>query len=112
MHIDATTMAGALGDDLSWDVAYEHSLNFAHHAGASFMEGVQKTAYTELPVSYIFCEKDLIVSPEKQRAFIKVLEEAQGKEIHVVSLDTGHCPNWTMPEKLGDVIAELAEKAD
>jgi hypothetical protein len=51
----------------------------------------------------------LIVSPEKQRGFIKVLEQETGKEIKVVSLKAGHCPNWSMPERLGDVLAELAE---
>jgi hypothetical protein len=108
MHIDAVAMAGAVCNDLPWDIAYENALNFKHHSSASFVEKVTQAAYTTVPVSYVLCENDLVVSPEKQRGFVKVLEEA-GREVKVVSLQAGHCPNWSMYEKLGDVLGELAE---
>ncbi|KAH7408156.1 Alpha/beta hydrolase fold-1 [Phaeosphaeria sp. MPI-PUGE-AT-0046c] len=108
LHIDATTFAAAVCNDLSWDLAYENTLNFAHHSGASFLEPVTQVGYLDIPVSYIFCEKDLVVNPEKQQGFVDVVQEATGKDVHVVKLDSGHCPNWSMPEKLGDVIAEMA----
>lgn len=108
LHIDATAFAAVVCNDLPWDLAYENTLHLAHHSGASFLEPVTQAGYLDIPVSYIFCEKDLVVSTEKQQGFINVVKEATGKEVHVVKLDAGHCPNWSMPEKLGDVIAELA----
>lgn len=95
-------------NDLPWDLAYENTLNLAHHSGQSFLDKTTQAGYLDIPVSYIFCEKDLVVNVEKQQGFIDVVKEATGKEVHVVKLDAGHCPNWSMPEKLGDVIAEMA----
>lgn len=95
-------------NDLSWDLAYENTLNLAHHSGASFFEPITQAGYLDIPVSYIFCERDLVVDTGKQQGFIDVIKEATGKDVHVAKLDAGHCPNWSMPEKLGDTIAEMA----
>tara|TARA_R110002003_G_scaffold589_15_gene20669 strand:+ start:1735 stop:2067 length:333 start_codon:yes stop_codon:yes gene_type:complete len=109
MHVDAVGMASAACNDLPWEQGYENVLNFAHHSAESFLGKVTQVAYTDVPVSYLLCEDDLIVSPEKQRGFIQVLEEG-GRKVDVVSLKAGHCPNWSMPEELGDVIAAEAER--
>jgi pimeloyl-ACP methyl ester carboxylesterase len=103
-------MAGIICNDLPWEVAYENVLSFAHHSGATFLEEVTQVAYKELPVSYILCEKDLVVTPEQQQGFIKVIEEAKGEEVDVVRLPCGHCPNWSCPEKVADILEELAMK--
>jgi hypothetical protein len=109
MHVDAVGMASAACNDLPWEQGYENVLNFSHHSAESFLGRVTQVAYKDVPVSYLLCEDDLIVSPEKQRGFIRVLEEG-GKKVDVVSLKAGHCPNWSMPEELGDVIAAEAER--
>ncbi|KAF2030062.1 alpha/beta-hydrolase [Setomelanomma holmii] len=111
MHIDPVGMAFVACNDLPWDLAYENVLNFSHHSGPSFLEKVTQVAYKDVPVSYILCEDDLIVNPEAQKGFIKVIEEESGRKVDVVGLKAGHCPNWSMPEKLGDVIVAEAEKA-
>ena len=110
MHIDTLAMFRAICSDLPLDLAYEHGLNFRHHSGASFAEAVTQVAYTDVPVSYIFCEDDLVVSPEQQRRFIGVIEEAKGGKIPVVSLKAGHCPNFSIPEELGRAIVEEVER--
>lgn len=114
MHIDAVSMAAYVCNDLPWELAYENTLDFAHHSGASFPEPVTQVAYAsgEIPVSYIVCEKDLIVQVSVQRGFVKTIEEVSGRAVSVVSLESGHCPNWSMPERLGDVIIGEAEKED
>jgi hypothetical protein len=103
MHIDPIYMAGAVCNDLPWDVAYEHALNFAHHSSASFLDAVDRVAYKDVPVSYIVCEKDLIIQPEVQRKYVDVLKE-EGRKVEVVSVESGHCPMWSMVEKLVEVV--------
>jgi pimeloyl-ACP methyl ester carboxylesterase len=112
MHIDTVAMFRAICSDLPLDLAYENGLHFQHHSGASFAEKVTQVAYTDVPVSYIFCEDDLVVSPEMQRKFIGVIEEAKGGKIPVVSLKAGHCPNFSIPEALARAIVEEAERAE
>jgi pimeloyl-ACP methyl ester carboxylesterase len=111
MHGDAITVASGISNDLpSWEEAYECALQLPHHSAVSFEGIVTKAAYESLPVSYILCEKDYILSPETQRRFIGVLEEVQGKKIDVVSLDSGHCPNWSQPDKLVEILIKEAQK--
>jgi predicted esterase len=103
MHIDAVAMAAYVCNDLPWDLAYEHTLEFAHHSGPSMLEPVTQVAYADkdVPISYFLCEDDFVVQPDKQKRYIKVLEDA-GKEVSVVSLKSGHCPMWSMPKELVD----------
>lgn len=110
IHLDAVSIAAFTCNDLPWEIAYEKVLSFAHHSSASFMDPVTQVAYTgDVPVSYLVCEKDFVVSTGKQREFIKVLEES-GKSISVRSLECGHCPNWSMPKELAEVVVEEVEK--
>jgi pimeloyl-ACP methyl ester carboxylesterase len=101
-------MAAACGNDMAYEDAYEHAVGLAHHSSASFLEKVTQIAYADVPVSYIFCEDDLVVSPQLQEGFIKKIEEKKGEKVHVVKLKSGHCPNWSRPEELAKVVAEVA----
>jgi pimeloyl-ACP methyl ester carboxylesterase len=110
MHLDAVLLAGAVCNDMAWEDAYPLVLQLAHHSEAAFKERVTQLAYKEMSVAYVVCEKDLIVSKEKQMEFIGVLEEAKGGgKVQVRSLDAGHCPNWSCPDKVVDVLVQCAE---
>jgi pimeloyl-ACP methyl ester carboxylesterase len=109
MHLDAVLLAGTVCNDMSWEDAYPLVLQLAHHSEAAFRERVTELAYESIPVAYVVCERDLIVVPERQRLFVGVLEEARGEgEVEVYNLDAGHCPNWSCPEKVVDVLVECA----
>ncbi|CAO2657028.1 Nn.00g058310.m01.CDS01 [Neocucurbitaria sp. VM-36] len=108
MHISALAMTGAIADDLPWEQAYPLALQLSHHSAISFRGAVTQVAYESIPVSYVVCEKDFIIPPETQRRFIKMAEEGSGRKVDVKSLDCGHCPNWTMPEKLVEVVVGIA----
>lgn len=105
-------MFRAICSDLPLDLAYEHALNFQHHSAASFKEAVTTVGYKDIPTSYIFCEDDLVVSPEMQSKFIGVIEAAKGKAIEVVRLKAGHTPNFSMPEELARVVVQEAERVE
>lgn len=111
MHMDSVQIAHAVGNDLpSWEVAYEWALQLSHHSAVSLQGVMTQAAYESIPVSYILCEKDLIVSPEIQKKSIRVIEEVSGKKVDVISLDAGHCPNWSQPERLAEIIVQEADR--
>ncbi|KAF2220277.1 Alpha/beta hydrolase fold-1 [Elsinoe ampelina] len=110
MHIDASLSAGAIANDMSWELAYEKVLLFPHHSAVSFSEPLTQAAYKEVPVSYILCTNDLIVKPDQQRQFIDNIQSASSNKASVVEIDSGHCPMWSVPEKLRDVIISEVEK--
>ncbi|KAH7399607.1 Alpha/beta hydrolase fold-1 [Pyrenochaeta sp. MPI-SDFR-AT-0127] len=109
MHIDAIQMAPAILNDMPFEEAYPHTLTLQHHSAVSFNAPVTQAAYETIPVTYLLCEKDLVVAPETQKRFISVLGEG-GRKVDVVGLQSGHCPNWSQPEKLVEVLVEAAEK--
>lgn len=64
MHSDPVQLAAGVGNDFeSWEYAYECALKLPHHSAASFTEKTTQAAYETVPVSYIFTEKDFVVSP-------------------------------------------------
>jgi pimeloyl-ACP methyl ester carboxylesterase len=109
MHIDAAVSTAYICNDLPWDQAYEHVLKMPHHSAASFSDPVRQVAYGEVPISYIVCENDMIIAPNVQRKFVQVLEEAN-QDVHVVSFDCGHCPNFSKPEEVADILAAEVDR--
>lgn len=64
MHTDPAQLAGGIGNDFeSWEYAYECAEKLPHHSAVSFTNKVTQVGYEKNPVSYIFTEKDFIVSP-------------------------------------------------
>ncbi|KAF2439575.1 alpha/beta-hydrolase [Karstenula rhodostoma CBS 690.94] len=111
MHSDPVQLAGGLGTDFdSWEYAYECALKLPHHSTVSFTEKVTQAAYETVPVSYIFTEKDVILTPEHQESYINLIEEVKGSKIDVIRKPWGHCPNWSQPEELIDMVVGEAEK--
>ena len=107
MHLSPLLITSAIANDLPWESAYPLALQLPHHSAISFHGAVSQAAYESIPVSYVVCEKDLIITPETQRRFIRTIEES-GREVDVHSLDCGHCPNWSMPERLVEVVVGIA----
>jgi pimeloyl-ACP methyl ester carboxylesterase len=108
MHIDPVLMAPAVCNDLPYIQAYEHALQLPHHSAISFQNESTQASYKDIPVTYIFCERDLIVSPELQQKYIDTIEEVSGRKVDVRRIDSGHCPNWSKPEELLGLIADAA----
>ncbi len=110
MHVDATGMTAGVLNDMAYEDAYPLVLKLAHHSAVSFSGTVSEAAYETHPVSYILTEQDLIVKPEMQKKFIALLEE-NGRKVDVRTLNSGHMPTASVPEKLAEIITQIAEMA-
>ncbi|KAH6637963.1 Alpha/beta hydrolase fold-1 [Boeremia exigua] len=106
MHMDPTIMAHAVCNDLPYAQAYQNAVLLEHHSGPSFNTAATQESYKELPITYIFCEKDFVVAPDAQQRFIDTIEEVSGKKVDVKRIDSGHCPNWSQPEALLKLIVD------
>ena len=109
MHMDPIVMASFVCNDLPYAQAYEHALQLPHHSAVSFQSEVTQVSYKEIPVTYIFCEKDVVINPETQQRFIDTIEEVSETKVDVKRIDAGHCPNWSKPEELVELIVGAAE---
>lgn len=103
--------AGATFNDWDFEKALVMTKSMAKHSFPSFNSPVTYAAYEHIPTAYIFCEKDMIVPPEKQRQFIDQIKQGTGKEVEVHTLNTGHCPTVTATEETAKVIIDIARSA-
>ncbi|KAL1657035.1 hypothetical protein SLS61_000075 [Didymella pomorum] len=108
MHMDPVVMAPFVANDLPYAQAYEYALQLPHHSAASFQSEVTKCAYKDIPLSYIFCERDMVISPEIQQRFIDTIEEVSGNKVDVKKIDAGHVPMWS---KMDETVRLLVEAA-
>ncbi|OBT68770.1 hypothetical protein VE03_02076 [Pseudogymnoascus sp. 23342-1-I1] len=101
MSLDPAVMAPATFSDLTPELALENARKLTTHSLPSFSGKLTYPAYRHIPTSFILCERDLIISPDLQRTTIAFLEGERGGEgsVSVVKLNTGHCPNVSVPQE-------------
>ncbi|KIX01401.1 uncharacterized protein Z518_09127 [Rhinocladiella mackenziei CBS 650.93] len=97
--------------DLELDKAVEIVKMMPKHSALSFEGQLTYPAYKYIPASYIFCENDFIIPPDKQREYIERIKRESGKDVDVHTLSTGHGPNVTAPGVLANVIVDIAAKS-
>jgi len=103
--------AQATFNDWPYEKALEMAKTMTRHSAPSFASTLTYPAYKHIPCSYIFCENDMIVPPEKQQQYINQIKEGSGKEVEVHKLPTGHCPPLTATNETAKVIVDIASSA-
>ncbi|KAL5319033.1 hypothetical protein ACEPPN_014103 [Leptodophora sp. 'Broadleaf-Isolate-01'] len=85
---------------------------FPQHSAVSFTNKLTHAGYKDMPVSYLFCEGDLCITPALQRKGIATMEEASGRKVDVTSIKSDHVPPVSHPELVVDWILDVATKAE
>ncbi|KAL1878443.1 hypothetical protein Plec18167_004515 [Paecilomyces lecythidis] len=104
LFLDPVPGAKAIVSDLPLEEGIKVTQKLARHSAVSFSGQLTYAAYRWIPIVYIVCEKDKVIPPEYQRNFIELLEKESNKPVPTISLDSGHCPNASMPEELAKVV--------
>ncbi|OCT48128.1 hypothetical protein CLCR_04260 [Cladophialophora carrionii] len=112
--LDVETIAKATFPDYPLDLALGQVRAMGRHSNASFTSKVTYEGWRDVAVSWILCERDLIIPPAVQRGYIDRIGQESGREVDLHVLDAGHCPNVTAPEALAEVLVRIvqAEVAD
>lgn len=106
MHSDPVIMGAVVFNDIPYAQGYEAALHIPFHSAGSFRNEITQASWMDIPLTYIFCERDLVITPETQQRFIDTVEEVSGKKVDVRKIDAGHCPLLSCPESLLQLIAE------
>ncbi|KAI0841801.1 alpha/beta-hydrolase [Hypoxylon sp. FL0890] len=83
---------------------------FQVHSPVSLSNELTHAGFKDVPVSYLFCEKDRCVTPQVQNEAIEMIEKESGRKVDVTSIKTGHCPSITAPENVIEWIVNTAAK--
>lgn len=76
---------------------------FVRWNGKCMYQPIDKCAWKQIPVSYVYTARDMTVPLEYQKDMVADLEAA-GRQVQTFELETGHCPNLTMTEGLVDAV--------
>jgi len=73
------------------------------------MDELTYPGYKDVPVSWLFLDHDLCVTPKVQQESIDMIEAASGQMIEVTKLKSGHCPIITQPDNVVDWTLDLVK---
>lgn len=97
--------------DLPFEEAKDWVRKMPYHSAPSFEGKLSYPGYNTIPVSFIFCEKDVILPPDFQRSVIETIEKESGNKVDVHHLNAGHCPNASAPQELASVVVKAVAAA-
>jgi hypothetical protein len=91
-------------NDLSPETGLALMDKFSIHSAVSFTNPLTHAGYTDIPVSYLFCEIDQVIPPEFQQKGIEIIEAAKAAgetkgEVDITTLHAGHVPHISRPEE-------------
>ncbi len=96
--------------DLPLEEGVAWILKFPQHSSISFTNELTHAGYKDVDVSYLLCEKDLVIPPAIQRAGIDMIEKESGRKVDVTSIPRDHCPLAGHPDEVADWIVKVASK--
>lgn len=105
-HADFEATAKRTFSEIPFEKGVEYAKKMSRHSAPSFAGELTYPAYEHVPVSWVLCEKDLILPLEFQTGVIATIEKDSGNKVHVVRLDTDHCPNVSRPIELAAAIKD------
>ncbi|KAI1171186.1 Alpha/beta hydrolase fold-1 [Nemania sp. FL0916] len=107
---DTRLLAPVCYSDLPPEEGLRWASMFALHSAVSFTDPLTHAGYKDVPVSYLFCEDDLVVPVAVQKSEIEMLEKETGHKIDVTTIKSGHCPTSSCPDKVVDWLHDIAQQ--
>ncbi|KAF2713005.1 alpha/beta-hydrolase [Pleomassaria siparia CBS 279.74] len=80
--------------------------NLVRWNGQSMYDRIRKTAWREIPVSYIYTTQDMTVPFDYQRSMVEVMRKA-GQKVRTFEVETGHCPNFSATSDVVNAVKEI-----
>jgi hypothetical protein len=77
------------------------------HSSISFDRKLTYPAYQHIPVTYLVCKDDKVITSDLPRSMIEAGREV-GMDVDIVSCSAGHGVDISKPEAVVDVIRKAA----
>ncbi|WP_448627464.1 alpha/beta fold hydrolase [Geodermatophilus sp. URMC 64] len=100
---DVDAVREGLCADLTREQAQELRDRLVLQSGTAFTATSTAPDRTH-PVTYVICEQDRAIPAELQEAFAQQAD-------HVVRLPSAHVPQWSMPDRVVEVLESLSQEA-
>lgn len=108
MHMpDFPAAAAAVFSSLPQSEAEKWMSLLPQHSAASFSNELTYAGWKHVPVSYLVCEDDKVLSPGSQRSWIELIERESENKVDVRSLKADHGPVVSATEEVVDWFVSL-----
>ncbi|KAE8364747.1 Alpha/beta hydrolase fold-1 [Aspergillus caelatus] len=77
--------------------------------GKTMYQAVERCAWRDIPVSYIYSTADMTVPLDYQKSFVEKMREA-GRDVDTFEVETGHCPTFTKFEEVAKIVDGVVSK--
>lgn len=104
---DVEIIARGAYPELQFERALEIVKSMGRHSMPSFQGKITYPGYQHVPVSWILCENDAMITPTLQREYIQRIEEESQKKVTIYPLTTGHSPNITASDQLAKILVQI-----
>ncbi|KAK5049370.1 hypothetical protein LTR84_004299 [Exophiala bonariae] len=84
---------------------------FANFSTYAYQDKLNYAGYKNIPVSYLFCERDQVLPPSLQQEGIDTVEKVSGNKVHVTRIQGDHCPNWTSEAEVLNWIVDMSHRS-
>ncbi|KAI8626312.1 alpha/beta-hydrolase [Xylariaceae sp. FL1651] len=94
-----------------WDYEEEaeaYVTSFRIWNGNAMYQKVQRCAWREIPVTYVYTSQDACVPLFYQESMVEGLR-SEGVHVKTETLETGHSPHFTMPEEVADIVKRVVD---
>ncbi|OJZ83229.1 hypothetical protein ASPFODRAFT_210058 [Aspergillus luchuensis CBS 106.47] len=105
--VDTAAFAATAFSDMPFDEGKTWARQFTHHSAASLANTLTYAGYKNVPVAYLLCTDDLVISPDVQQKMIDTVASESGREADVTRISTGHVPVASAPELVVDWILKI-----
>jgi len=108
-QIPGETAAKVVFSDLPTSEALLWQSRQSLQSAICYTAKAQYDAYRHIPTIYIVCTNDLVLPLDFQRGRVEFLKSVGAKELQVVEMETGHCPNVSAVEETASTIVKVIE---
>jgi hypothetical protein len=93
--------------DLPTEEGIAWAKQMPEHSAISFGGEITYAGYNDVPVSWLFTEKDRTVTPKTQELCIEIIEQSSGRKVDVQKINSGHFPFLGQT----DAVVQIIERA-
>jgi pimeloyl-ACP methyl ester carboxylesterase len=83
----------------------EYVGRFVRWNGQCMYDKIERCAWRDIPVAYIYTLKDITVPLRYQEDMVEKVRR-EGREVETFEIDTGHCPNLTATEEVVEIVGK------
>lgn len=111
VHEDKSILVNMCFNEMPFDEALVWANRFPHHSALSFGSKLAYPGHKDVPVSFMFCEKDACITPEIQQVIIDTMEK-DGKKVAVYKYPVDHIPYFSKPESVLDAVHRACDEKE